>query len=248
MAMLLHKRLTFSFVFHQASSFRAALDARQAKVPGHNKDHQSPFPASGNAIDTGQSSASSNPPAATSGEFASSTGATTAVQKSSDGPQTGSRSQASSNGVQSFQAAADVQENGVQQGQGRSQPSATDASSKTCADSKPEAASKKQTSKADAAVTAPRGDPRRDISKKERQAGAVDGLEEVLRSLLVQPFTEQAVKLMTHKRKSRLSGAEKEAAISQTVNETTAWAVTELRRLQVPAQLHELLVFSFSRS
>ena len=60
-----------------------------------------------------------------------------------------------------------------------------------------------------------------------------EGTEKVLRDLLVQPFTDQVVKLMGQGRSSKLSLSEQESAISNTVDETTVWAVSELTRLQV---------------
>ncbi|KAK9864037.1 hypothetical protein WJX84_006768 [Apatococcus fuscideae] len=61
-------------------------------------------------------------------------------------------------------------------------------------------------------------------------------LEMVLRHLLVEPFTEQAVSLMGQRRSSALSLSEQKSAISRTVDETTAWAVSELKRLQAKKQ------------
>ncbi|KAK9842827.1 hypothetical protein WJX74_003031 [Apatococcus lobatus] len=66
--------------------------------------------------------------------------------------------------------------------------------------------------------------------------GVSGELEMVLRHLLVEPFTEQAVSLMGQRRSSALSLSEQKSAISRTVDETTAWAVSELKRLQAKKQ------------
>lgn len=64
-----------------------------------------------------------------------------------------------------------------------------------------------------------------------------EGQDQLLRDLLIEPFTDEAVKRMGRRRPIKLSASELEAALSKSKEATTAWAFAELTRLQV-SQLH----------
>lgn len=70
-------------------------------------------------------------------------------------------------------------------------------------------------------------------SEKHTSCQTAAGQETLLRDLLIQPFTDEAVKLMGQRRPIKLSPSEQAAALSQSTAATTAWAVAELTRLQV---------------